>query len=213
MFTAQDPIRVGLVTNLAHPGGNLTGTAGDTGREIDSKSMQLLVEAVPSARRIAYVAPRRTWEIAEAVVRDAASTLGVTLVPVMLDEPIDEAAVHRAFAALADNRVEAYVREPGQHSARLQLFADLALERRLPAIAPTPDFARLGGFMSYAPNAGEASRTAGEYLARILDGEYPGDLPVQQPTVLEFVINLKTAKALGITLPPALMIQATEFIE
>ncbi len=73
VFNAQDPIRVGLVTNLAHPGGNLTGTAGDTGREIDSKSMQLLVEAVPSARRIAYVAPRRTWEIAESIVRDAAS--------------------------------------------------------------------------------------------------------------------------------------------
>ena len=139
----------------------------DAGLENYSKLLQLLVEAVPSASRIGYVTPRRLWDLAEHIVGDAASSLGVTLVPVMLDEPVDEEAVRHAYAALVDNQVDAYVRGPGQSAAQLQLFVDLALERRLPAIAPNPEFPGLGGLMSDGANGPDLTRRAGGYVARI----------------------------------------------
>ena len=213
VFTASDPVGRGLVSNLARPGGNVTGMASTTGVGLVAKRLQLLVEAVPTVKRVGYLGPRRVWEAAEGVLRSAASVLGVTLVPVFFDEPVEENDIRRAFADLTDKGVEAYVRGRGQQNARVQLFADLALERRLPAIAPNPEFPRLGGLMSYGANLPDLTRRAGGYVARILDGEYPGDLPVQQPTEFDFIINLKTARELGITLPPALMIQAAEFIE
>ena len=213
VFLATDPVRAGLVTNLAWPAGNLTGFTLDPGREYYSKLLQFLVDAVSSANRVGYVSPRRLWEPAERIVRSAAATLGVTLVPVTRDEPVDEEAVRRVFAALADNRVDAYVRGPGQTGALLQLFADLTMERRLPAIGPIPQLAHLGALMSYEANRPSVFGGVGGYVAKILDGAYPGDLPAQQPTVFDFVINLKTAAALGLTIPPKLMIFATEFIE
>ena len=213
VFTGGDPVGRGFVSNLARPGGNVTGMATTTGAELVGKRLQLLVETVPTVRRVGYLGPRRSWEAAEGALRSAASVLGVTLVPVFFDEPVEENDIRRAFADLVDNGVQAYVRGQAQVNARVQLFADLALENRLSAIAANSPFPRLGGLMSYGANAPDFTRRAGGYIARILDGAYPGDLPVQQPTVFDFVINLKTARELGITIPPAIMIRATEFIE
>ncbi len=214
VFLGRDPLGYGLVTNLARPGGNVTGISSEPGTEIEGKRLQLIVEAVPSATRVAYLNARWAWGEVEPRLTQAAAVLGVTIVPVILDPPVDEAAYRRAFDLIAAAGVDALVVGGSQESSSFaRLIGELAVAARLPAISPYRDFAEAGGLMTYGVNFPRELRRAAAYVARVLDGENPGDLPVRQPEQFQMIVNLKTAAALGMTIPPKLMIQATEFIE
>ena len=150
VFLGRDPLRYGLVTNLARPGGNVTGFSTEPGTEIEGKRLQLIVEAVPSASRVAYLNARWPWGEVEPRLTQAAAVLGVTIVPVLLDPPVDEAAYRRAIAAMTDLQVDALVVGGSQESnAFARLIGGLALSAGLPAIQGLHEFAEAGGLMTY----------------------------------------------------------------
>jgi putative ABC transport system substrate-binding protein len=147
-------------------------------------------------------------------MREAASRSRVTLIPVLLDSPLDEPAYRRAFAALAAERAEALlVSDHAEALAHQRLIVDLAAQARLPAIYAYRSFVELGGLAAYAADQQDIARQVADYIDRILKGARPAELPFQQPTKFELVLNMKTARALKLTLPPSLLVRATGVIE
>jgi putative ABC transport system substrate-binding protein len=214
VFYTSDPIASGLVSSLAHPGGNVTGMKSDTGPGMAGKRLQFLSEAIPTLARVAYLTPGWKWEIDRPIIAKAAAQLGVTLTPFIVEQPVSEAAYRRAFAAIVNEHQDAVV--PGrsnENNVHRALIIELAAKAKLPSIGYDLRWTEAGVLMSYGIDPAERGRRCAEYVVRILEGENPGDLPVQQPTVFEFIVNLKRAKALGLTLPPAILYAATKFIE
>jgi ABC-type uncharacterized transport system substrate-binding protein len=210
---AGDPVRGGLVASLARPGGNVTGLA-VMGAEITPKGLALLREAAPGVTRVAALwnpgNPSSAPELRE--TEKAARTLGVQLQAV---EARDAHGLDVAFALMTRERAGALVvlSDSMLFGQRAQI-ANLAAKNRLPAIAWTPEFIGDGGLlMVYGPNVPEMYRRAATYVDRILKGARPADLPIEQPTKFELIINLKTAKALGLTIPPSLLLRADQVIE
>ncbi len=211
MATSSDPVQAGIVASLARPGGNITGFTSDTGPEFEVKRLQLLKEALPEATRVAYLGLKSDWESLEGrSIRAAASMLGVTLVHA-------EQSTTNYFAAfdlITRERPHAlFVATNPMNYANRQTIAEFAIEQQMPGEYPLREFVEAGGLMSYGVNLGDLFRRAAGYVDKILKGAKPADLPVQQPTKFEMVINLKTAKALGLTVPPALLARADEVIE
>jgi len=213
MLAVSDPVASRLVTSLARPGGNVTGTSSQTA-EVSGKSLQLLKEVVPKLSRVAVL-----WNPANAIFQAqllkaterAAGVLGLQLREFGARNT-DE--LDRAFAAIGKVNVGALMvlGDPTliAHKARI---IDFAAKHRLPAIYGTVDHAKAGGLMSYGPDiAGQFQRGA-FYVDKILKGAKPADLPVEQPTKFQLVINLKTAKALGLIIPPPLLIRADKVVE
>jgi putative ABC transport system substrate-binding protein len=210
-----DPVQDGLVANLARPGANLTGST-FLGPELVPKRLALLKEALPGVSRIAVL-----WHpgaFGERTMRDmvketeaAARTLGVQLQFVEARGP-DE--FDRAFSAMARERADAFIVFPSVmlFNERRRIVA-LAAQSRLPAMYQSREFVELGGLIGYGASIPDAVRRAATYVDRILKGAKPGDLPVEQPTKFELVINLKTAKALGLTIPPSVLGRADEVIQ
>ena len=214
VFLGHDPVRYGLVSNLARPGGNITGIASDPGVEFEGKKLELLLRAVPAAARVAYLNASWTWAETEPRLAEAASILGVAIVPVILEVPVSEAAYREAFVTMESLGVDALlVGGSIESNTFARLIAELALAARLPAGYAIRDFTDSGGLMSYGIDCPAEMRRCAAYVARILNGEAPGELPVRQPVSYELILNLTTAQALGLTMPPALLIQATELIE
>ena len=207
-----DPIGSGLVTALARPGGNLTGLS-DQMVETGAKRLELLTTAVPDVKRVGVLwnsdYPTNRSELKE--IEQAARSLRLRLIPADVRGPIE---FDPAFRTLMEQHAGAAIVMAGtifaEHSQRL---ADMTAKARLPAISFSRRFVELGGLMSYATDAADTFRRTAAYLDRILKGAKPTDLPVQQPTKFELVINLKTAKALGLTVPPSLLARADEVIE
>jgi putative ABC transport system substrate-binding protein len=213
VFTSvPDPVGLGLVASLARPGGNVTGLTYSVGFNIFGKDLELLKEAVPRARRVAVLSnpasPSQPLTMSE--IRDAARSLGLSLLLVDARGPGD---FEGAFAAMAKERVEALfvVTDPAfiPHRARL---AELTTKNRLPSIFTQREDAEAGALMSYGPSLSDIYRRAATYVDKILKGAKPADLPVEQPTKFELVINLKTARAIGLTLPQSLVQRADEVI-
>jgi putative ABC transport system substrate-binding protein len=207
-----DPIKFGVVTSLSRPDGNLTGLTAFTS-ELVPKRLELLHEVVKKAASIALLV-NPTNAVSESVQRDvqeAARTLGLRLNVVHASTEPD---LDKVFASLNQLRAGALVIGTDTffdgHSERL---AALALHHAMPTIYQTREFAAAGGLMSYGGSLTDAYRKAGVYVGRVLKGEKPADLPVMQSTKVELVINLKTAKALGLDIPPALLATADEVIE
>jgi putative ABC transport system substrate-binding protein len=204
-----DPIALGYVAGLARPGGNITGVV-EQRLEVVAKQLELLKEALPTVTRVAVL-----WDDAAADQRRAAEAaaqpLGVQLQLVELRHPPYEFA--GAFAAATQGQAEALwvLNSPLFFQQRAHIVA-LAAKSRLPTMVGHPDIARAGGLMSYDVNNVESGRRVADYVDKILKGAKPADLPVEQPTKFEFIINLKTAKALGITIPPHLLVLADEVI-
>ena len=205
----------GLVASLPQPGGNITGISFTARPETSSKQLQLLKEAVPHISRVAIVwRPDRPGDEAGQTVSGkalevAAGALGLTLQPVQVRGTED---VDRAFAAIIRGRAHALMAVgvlPLLYDRRLAAFA---AQHRLPTMYERSRFVHAGGLMSYGPSDRDLSRRAATYADKLLKGVKPADLPVEQPTTLELVINLKTAQALGLTIPPTLLFQATEVI-
>jgi len=207
-----DPVGRGLVASLAQPGGNVTGLT-DTFREMDGKRLQLLKEAVPTVSRVAVLSrPGATPEPAFQRDRETASqALGVTLQVYDIQEPAD---FDGAFAAMTKARAEALfvAADPFWWLHRQRIIA-LAAQSRLPAIYHDREFVTAGGLMSYDVNRPAIFRRLGFYVDKIFNGAKPGDLPVEQPDKFDLVINLKTAKGLGLGIPQSLLMRADEVIQ
>jgi putative tryptophan/tyrosine transport system substrate-binding protein len=210
--TGGDPVRFGLVASLNKPGGNITGVA-SLGKVLVAKRFELLRELVPNADAFAFlVNPNNAVaELDTSDARAAAATLGRTLL-VLKAATADD--IDAAFTMIAQQKAGGLVHQvdPFLQSRRDQIVA-LAMRSALPAVYERRDFVAAGGLMSYGTSLSDALRMVGEYTSRILKGEKPADLPVQQPVKFELVINLKTAKTLGLTVPLIVQMTADEVIE
>ena len=210
-FIGEDPIAKGLADSLARPGGSATGVA-MLAAQMDGKRASLLHEFVPAARRIAILTgrPPRHAEGAEEAQR-VARELGLETDVFYADEPADYVA---AFAGMRTARSEALVIISAPDFFRdAALLSRLALEAGLPTVCEWASMARDGCLIGYGPNFAALWRRPADYVARILRGAKPGELPIEQPTLFEFAVNLKTAKALGLTIPESALQRADEVIE
>jgi putative ABC transport system substrate-binding protein len=209
---SEDPVKLGLVASIARPGGNATGVSYFLS-ELGAKQLGLLRELVPAASRFGLLVNPNN-ENAKAITSDlkaAAATIGVEIDVV---GATDSREIEAAFAALVRDKVQALVvgTDPFFYNRRVQL-ATLAARHALPTVYNVREYAEAGGLMSYGTSLTEAWRQIGAYAARILKGEKPIDLPVVQSTKFDFVINLPTARALGLEVPPGLSARADEVIE
>src|SRR5215470_3876638 len=207
-----DPVRLKLVTSLSRPGGNLTGLT-SIGTDLIPKRLQLLKETIPRISRVAIlVNPLRPWANLEtARVNAAAQSLGLRLQRVEVGDPTK---FERAFSDMAKDHAEALlVDNDTLFSYHRKEIADLALRHHLPTISDLREHVEAGGLMVYTVDDPDLYRRAATYVDKILKGAQPADLPVEQPTKFELVINLKTAKALGLTIPPTVLVRADEVIQ
>jgi putative ABC transport system substrate-binding protein len=211
-LVAEDPVKVGLVASLGRPGGNATGV-NFLVSELGSKQLGLLHELVPAAVRVGLLVNPRIpqTELATRDVAAAASAIGLQIDVV---EASDSREIEAAFRTLVRNRADALVVGPDPFfaSRRLQL-ATLATRHAIPAVYNIREYAEAGGLMSYGTSPSEAYRQVGIYTGKILKGAKPADLPVVQSSKFELVINLPTARALGVEVPPTLLARADEVIE
>jgi putative ABC transport system substrate-binding protein len=208
---AVDPLGTGLVTNLSHPGGNVTGMSMQI-TEIGSKRLELFREIVPGLRRLAILFDGGyTGSVRESgEVKAVARTLGFEVVPQEIRRAEDIAP---AFDALKGQTDALYVVENALMVSNRALIVTLALKTQLPKTFSVGDSARAGGLMAYGPDIPALFRGAADYVDKTLRGTNPGDLPVEQPTKFDLVINLKTAKALGLTVPDKLLALANDVVE
>ena len=210
---AADPVKAGLVSNLDHPGGNITGVIPMT-VDIGSKRLGLMRDLLPGATRVAVlVDPNDDAIFIKSMVADlrgAAIVIGREI-GVFYAGNVDD--IDAAFAGVVEKRSEVLLVSPSSFFSSNQMkIVELAAQHRIPALYFERDFAEAGGLISYGPNIPEQYRQLGNYAGRILSGQKPGDLPVRRATRLQFIINLKTAKALGLTIPQTLLATADEVI-
>jgi putative ABC transport system substrate-binding protein len=212
MATSGDPVATGIVASLARPGGNITGLS-LISPELAGKRLELLKEAVPGLVRVAVLwnatHPDKALEWRETQV--AAQALGVQLQSLEVRGPDD---FDSAFAAAAREQAAALIvlGDPLTYAHRTHIV-DLAAKSRLPAMYELREFAAAGGFLAYGPSVPDNSRRAATFVDKILKGAKPGDLPIERPIQFKLIINLKTAQALGLTIPPSLLFQADEVVK
>jgi len=209
----EDPVKLGLVASLARPGGNLTGI-NFFASELEAKRLQLLHELVPKAVRIAVLVNPANVPATESALRDIPDAARAMGLQIQVLKASTRSEIEAAFATLVRDRADALFVAPDTFfvSRRVQ-FATLAARHGIPAAYTNRDYAEVGGLMSYGTNVADSFRQVGVYVGRILKGEKPADLPVTQSTKFEFVINLQTARALGLEVPPTLLATAGEVIE
>ena len=208
MAPAGDPVGTGLISSLAHPGGNITGLSA-TSAETGAKTLELIREIMPSTQRVGVLANAADpfSRVLAEFIENGGDALGVTVKTIRVRGVKEE--IEAAFAAMVDAGANAVI---VQGSLPHELAIDLALKHRLPLIGANP-FAREGGLISYSSNQNETFHRAAFYVDRILKGAKPAELPVEQPTHFKLAVNLKTAKTLGLTVPPSLLARADEVIE
>ena len=212
MVGTGDPLRSGLVASLARPGGNVTGST-QLGAEVAGKRLQILKDIVPNVSRVAFL-----WNRANVShmpyfneLQAAARGLRLTLQSVEVQEPHE---FEKAFAGMMRERPDALiVTADGTHQLRQAWIVDFAAKRRLPVMYQLKEYVEAGGLMSYGTSITDIYRHAAIYVDKILKGAKPADLPVEQPTKFDLVINLKTAKALGLTIPQSVLLRADQVIE
>jgi putative ABC transport system substrate-binding protein len=212
MAQVNDPIGAGFVASLARPGGNITGLS-NMAPELSGKKLELLKEIVPKLSRVAVFGTSSLPGNAQSVQETelAAKTLGLELQYLGVEDPND---LDSAFRNAVGWRAHAIiVLQSPVLGSRRKALAELAVKNRLPAIYPHSDYMDAGGLMYYGPRTSDLFRRAATYVDKILKGAKPADLPVEQPTKFELVINLKTAKALGLTIPQSILLRADQVIE
>jgi putative ABC transport system substrate-binding protein len=213
VFVVADPIGAKFAESLAHPGGNMTGMSLAIEEQFSGKWLELLNEAAPQVSRIAYLwNPKNTSSASSwSAMQGLAPKLGLALQSVELRDPKD---LGQAFEAILKGRAEALIVDSDASMIPIDVqIVEFASTNRLPLISPMRKFADMGGLISYGPSLHELWRHAATYIDKILKGAKPADLPVEQPTTFELVVNLKTAKALGLTIPQTLLLRADEVIE
>jgi putative ABC transport system substrate-binding protein len=210
--TGGDPVRAGLVASLGRPSGNVTGVV-SMGKMLLPKQFEVAYELAPTAGSIAFLVNPQNGVLQSDInsMQEAARVKGV---PLQIVAAGDDREIDVAFAALVQRRPGALIIQPDPFlDNQREHIAKLAARHSVAAIAANPEFARAGGLISYGDSLAAAYRLEGGYVARILNGEMPADLPVQQSVKVDLVINLKTANALGLTVPPLLLARADEVIE
>jgi putative ABC transport system substrate-binding protein len=211
VWIGGDPILRGFATSLARPGGNITGVTVFAGMEIWGKRLQILKEAVPSLSKILYLTTGTSAGI-EQPFREASRRLQISVIRMALEQSTPS-EIERAFAQIARDPPDAFIVDSiGDLAAHHQLIVELVEKSGLPAIYPWREYVEAGGLMAYEADLVELYRRMADDVHQILNGAKPGDIPIYQPTKYEFLVNLKAAKGLGLTLPPALL-AATEVIE
>ena len=211
MAYMSDPVALGFVASLARPGGNITGLS-QLAPQLGGKRLELLKEVVPQISRVAVLGDPQAEAYGSQLqeMKVAARALGVQLQPVELQRPND---LEKAFSAITRERADAVIGLTGPAVSFLRKpIVELAAKNRLPAIYPFVEFVDAGGLMSYAPNYADLFRRAATFVDKILKGAKPADLPVEQPTKFELIINLKTAKQIGLTIPPNVLARADKVI-
>jgi putative ABC transport system substrate-binding protein len=209
-----DPVGLGLVASLAHPGGNMTGISIDTGPEIETKRLELLKEASPRVSRVGLLSRPLPGSPYVKARQEAAQSLGILLVGPWPEGTIQEAEYRRVFEAMVQEHADAlYVGSDPENTPNRRLIVELAEKNRLPAIYPYREYVEAGGLMAYAVDLVDLFTRLAGYIDQILKGASPGDIPIYQAAKFEFLINMKAAKAIGLTLPPALVLGADEVIE
>jgi putative ABC transport system substrate-binding protein len=205
-------VRAGLIRGFARPGGNVTGLGG-LALELNSKCLELLKEVVPGLSRVAVLA-NPAHPMAALMIRETHTGAGAVDARLQILEAREPAKIAEAFAAMDKERPDALVvlQDPMFYSRRKEILS-LVAKRRLPAIYVEAGWVPAGGLMSYAPSTADMHRRAATYVDKILKGAKPGELPVEQPTKFELAINLKTAKALGVTIGPGLLLRADQVID
>jgi putative ABC transport system substrate-binding protein len=211
--TGSDPVEEGLIQSLARPGGNVTGITNIT-KELGGKRLELLKETIPKLTHVAVLynpaAPGSIREVKEDLPV-AARALGLTVRSWEIRPP---EGFEQVFAALNKQRTDGiYVTSGPRMGANRKRFADFALKSRLPTTNPAREFVNVGGLMYYGADLADSYRRVAYYVDRILKGAKPADLPVEQPTKFELVINMKTAKQIGLTIPPEVLARATRLIK
>ena len=212
MGAIGDPLGIGIVTDLARPGGNVTGCS-SRAAELEAKRLQLLKEAVPGLSRVAVLLnpTNHYMPLALQSARKGAQILHVSL---LVYKVHDTTTLDAAFVTLTEDRPDALM-VPGDTFlvSQRSRIAQFAIESKLPSVYSFREYIEAGGLIAYTPNYHDLFRRAAIYVDKILKGTKPGELPIERPTKFELVINLKTARTLGITFPPALLIRANEMIE
>ena len=210
VFSGGDPVERGLVAGLARPGGNLTGVSS---LDLSPKRLEMISELVPKARLIALlVNPNNA--IAEAVIEHAQEAARTKRVQLHVLKASTESEIEAAFTTLAQTRVDGLIQpSDALFNSRLDQLVALASSHAVPTIYDWREYPAAGGLISYGPSLTGIFRQLGIYAGKILNGAKPADLPVQQPTKFELVVNLKTAQALGLTVPPSILARADEVIE
>jgi putative tryptophan/tyrosine transport system substrate-binding protein len=215
VWIGGDPITAGLAASLARPGGNITGVTVNAGDEIWGKRLQILKEAVPSASKVVLLTTRTAAPSAasEQLLREASWRLQISLLAMPVEQSTPS-EVQRVFGQIEQERPDAIiVQSIGDLVAQRQLIVELVGKSRLPAIYPWREYMDAGGLMAYASDDRELWRRMADDVHQILNGAQPGDIPIYQPTKFELLINLKAAKAIGLTIPPSLLGQADEVID
>jgi putative tryptophan/tyrosine transport system substrate-binding protein len=210
-----DPVRLGLISSLAHPGGNVTGVSVDGGFDLWGKRLELLSTAVPKMVNVLFVTPQGGWDgPGGQAVRAAAPKLGISIVPAILNAPYDEAECRRVLSSIQRGQLDgAVVADESQLAQLYSLLIQSFQQMRLPAIYPNSEQAKAGGLMSYGRDITALLRTQVAQVVEILHGANPGDIPYYQATKFELVINMKAAKELGLEIPAGLVAAATAVIE
>ena len=216
MSLATDPVGSGFVASFARPGGNITGTTGDVSPEFYGKCLEILKAALPTALRLSVLASATLFERdyesgRRRAIEEAARRLGMSLQTVVIRETSDIAPVLSAFNAGSSDAF-LVVSSPRLYGARSAIIESME-KLRLPAVYDNSTWVEIGGLLSYGASWADLIRRSADYVDRIMKGAKPGDLPVEQPTKFELVINLKTAKALGLTIPQSLLLRADEVIQ
>ncbi len=213
MFAVADPVKSGLITSLAHPGSNVTGVSGVPTLEALSKVLELLKEVVPKVSRVAILTDRTNP--GQVVIDDSANATARALRIQLQRVNVRGAAdLQGAFTAALDQRAQAlFVYPLPVAPVEIRRIADFALAKRLPAVTLWEEYAEHGLLMFYGTGITDQHRRAAAYVDKILKGAKPADLPVEQPTTLQMVINLRTAKALGLAIPPSVFVRADRVIE
>jgi putative tryptophan/tyrosine transport system substrate-binding protein len=210
-----DPIRFGIVSNIARPGGNITGVSVDAGVAIWGKRLEILAEAVPKLVHVVYISTRGNLNSAGGkATQEVANKLGISLIPAPVDSPVNEAEYRRVFDSIQRPQVDGiFFSAEFEHQRYRLLLIQLVQQIHLPAVHIFPDDVEAGALMSYALDAKAALRTMATQAADILNGANPGDMPYVQGVHYELALNLKTAKALGLELPETLLARADKVIE
>jgi putative ABC transport system substrate-binding protein len=211
-----DPVPMGIVDSLARPGGNITGICTDSGPEVIGKRLELLREAVPRMSKAGFLASRRVWEgpFGIAALQPAAERMGISIIGPPLEGALREAEYRRVFDVLRQSRPDAViVGDQAENLTNARLIAELAAMSRLPTIYTYREQVDAGGLMAYAPDLLDIYRRAAGYVDQILKGAKPGEVPIYLADRFELVVNVKAAKAIGLTIPPSLLMRADEVIE
>ena len=212
MIAIGDPVGAGLVSSLARPGGNITGNT-ILGPDVAGKRLQLLKELIPSLSRVAFLwNPDNASHPAQlAELQSAVQTLGMKLLPVAVRSPEE---LDNAFAVITSERPDAFLMTADPlHQLSVMKILDFLIDNRLPGMFVTREIAVAGGLMSYGASMPDLFRRGALYVHKILQGTKPADLPVEQPTTFELALNMKTAKAIGLSIPESFLLRADEVIE